>query len=107
MKFIELTYLFSYLGVGNNTEPVPKVVLLQVLLGQVLQIPLGKGNVRGNNDLGLLPLQLDVGSHVGGLAINLIYIIFIYVKFNLPVFLYSPIGKGGSRENLRIHKAKT
>ena len=87
MKFIELTYLFSYLGVGNNTEPVPKVVLLQVLLGQVLQIPLGKGNVRGNNDLGLLPLQLDVGSHVGGLAINLIYIISIYV-FNYYQFFY-------------------
>ena len=71
MKFIELTYLFSYLGVGNNTEPVPKVVLLQVLLGQVLQIPLGKGNVGGDVDGGAINSQGHGIAEGAGLTTNL------------------------------------
>ena len=36
---LEVTELVGVLGGGDHTQPVPQVVLLQVLLGQVLEIP--------------------------------------------------------------------
>lgn len=36
---LEVTELVGVLGGGDHTQPVPQVVFLQVLLGQVLQIP--------------------------------------------------------------------
>lgn len=39
---LEVPELVGVLGVGNDAEPVPEVVLLQVLLGQVLEVPLAE-----------------------------------------------------------------
>ena len=36
---LEVTELVGVLGGGDHTQPVPQVVLLQVLLGQILKIP--------------------------------------------------------------------
>lgn len=41
-------------------SPVADIVLLQVLLGQVLQVALGHGNVGSDSHLGLVTLDLDV-----------------------------------------------
>ena len=37
--YVEVSEFVARLGVGNNSEPVSKIVLLQVLFGEVLQIP--------------------------------------------------------------------
>lgn len=36
---LEVAQLVALLGVSHNPQPVPEVVLLEVLLGEVLQIP--------------------------------------------------------------------
>lgn len=36
---LEVAQLVALLGVRHDPQPVPEVVLLQVLLGQVLQVP--------------------------------------------------------------------
>ena len=48
-------------------SPVADVVLLQVLLGQVLEVALGHGNVSSDGDLGLLTSDLDVVTQSTGL----------------------------------------
>ena len=63
--------MFVFLSGGDHTEPIPQVVLLQVLLGQVLEVPLGEGHVGGEVDLGLGTLQGQVVTEVAGLASNL------------------------------------
>ena len=68
---LEVSELIAVLGVGHNTEPVPEVVLLQVLLGEVLQVSLGEGDVGGEGDLSLLPLHGELLAEVAGLASNL------------------------------------
>ncbi len=35
---LEVAQLVALLGVGHDAQPVPEVVLLQVLLGEILQI---------------------------------------------------------------------
>ena len=69
---LEVSELVAVLGVGNHTQPVSQVVLLQVLLGEVLQVSLGEGDVRGEADLGLNPLHHQILAEVVGLATNLI-----------------------------------
>ena len=44
------TELVVVLGGGNDTDPVTEAVLLEELFGEVLQIPLGERNVRGDGD---------------------------------------------------------
>lgn len=46
-------------------------MLLQVLLGKVLQISLGEWKLGSDVDLGLLAVDLDLGSEVASLAVNL------------------------------------
>merc|ERR1719323_2008280 len=60
---LEVSELIAVLGVGNNTEPVSQVVLLQVSLGE--------GDVRGEGNLGLLPFHGKLLSKVAGLSTNL------------------------------------
>lgn len=36
---LEVAQLIALLGVGHNPQPVPEVVLLQIFLGKILQIP--------------------------------------------------------------------
>ena len=38
---LEIPQLVGILSKCNDTEPIPEVVLLQVLLSQILQVPLG------------------------------------------------------------------
>merc|ERR1712157_609689 len=52
---LEVSELVAVLGGSNHAEPVPQVVLLQVLLGQVLEVPLGEGSGGGEAELVLLP----------------------------------------------------
>ena len=68
---LEVSELVAVLGVGNHTQPVSQVVLLQVLLGEVLQVSLGEGDVGGEGDLGLLPLHGELLAEVAGLASDL------------------------------------
>merc|ERR1712061_950650 len=68
---LEVSQLVAVLGVGNHTKPVPQVVLLQVLLGEVLKVALGEGGGGGDGDLVLLPDKGDLLAEVVGLATNL------------------------------------
>lgn len=36
---LEVAQLVALLGVGHDPQPVPEVVLFQILLGEVLQVP--------------------------------------------------------------------
>merc|ERR1712026_325093 len=68
---LEVSEFVGILGGGDHAKPVPQVVLLEVLLGQVLQVPLGEGCGRGEVDLVLLTHQSDLLAEVVGLAGNL------------------------------------
>merc|ERR1719195_830108 len=63
---LEVSQLVAVLGVGNHTKPVPQVVLLQVLLGEVLKVALGEGGGGGDGDLVLLPDEGDLLAEVVG-----------------------------------------
>merc|ERR1719509_527419 len=68
---LEVSEFVGVLGVSDNTKPIPEVVLLEVLLGEVLEVPLGEGDVAGELDLGLLPGQAHVLPEVASLASHL------------------------------------
>merc|ERR1712177_93489 len=68
---LEVSQLVAVLGVGNHTQPVPQVVFLQVLLGEVLQVALGEGGGGGDGNLVLLPDEGDLLAEVIGFATNL------------------------------------
>ena len=68
---LEVSELVAVLGAGHHTKPVPQVVLLQILLGEVLQVSLGEGDVGGEGQLGLLSLHAELLAKVGSLASNL------------------------------------
>merc|ERR1712109_326673 len=68
---LEISQLVAVLGVGNHTQPVPQVVFLQVLLGEVLKVALGEGGGGGDGDLILLPDKGDLLAEVVGFATNL------------------------------------
>ena len=48
---VEVTELEGLLVGGNDAQPIADLVLLQELLGEVLQVALGEGNVGDNSDL--------------------------------------------------------
>ena len=68
---VEVTELVGVLSVGDNSKEITELLLLQVLLGQVLEVALRHRNVRVNNDLGLLFGDLDGITEVSGLVSNL------------------------------------
>merc|ERR1719175_354599 len=68
---LEVSQLVAVLGVGNHTQPVPQVVLLQVLFGEVLKVALGEGGGGGDGNLVLLPDEGDLLAEVIGFATNL------------------------------------
>merc|ERR1719385_223472 len=68
---LEVSQLVAVLGVGNHTQPVPQVVFLQVLLGEVLKVALGEGGGGGDGNLVLLPDKSDLLAEVVGFATNL------------------------------------
>lgn len=45
---------------GDHAQPVADVVLLEELLGEVLEVALGHGNLGGDGDLGLVASHLHV-----------------------------------------------
>merc|ERR1719481_2466986 len=63
---LEVSQLVAVLGVGNHTQPVP-----QVLLGEVLKVALGEGGGGGDGNLVLLPDEGDLLAEVVGFATNL------------------------------------
>merc|ERR1740131_618286 len=67
---LEVSQLIAVLGVGNHTQPVPQVVFLQVLLGEVLKVALGEGGGGGDSNLVLLPDEGDLLAEVVGFATN-------------------------------------
>lgn len=64
-------------GVGvlvgrDHTEPLAHLVLLEELLGQVLEVPLGEGDARGNRKLSRsLAGDLDIVSELSNLSLDL------------------------------------
>merc|ERR1719378_1683464 len=68
---LEVSQLVAVLGVGNHTQPVPQVVFLQVLLGEVLKVALGEGGGGGDCNLVLLPDKGDLLAEVIGFATHL------------------------------------
>lgn len=69
---VEELELVDTTGGGNDTEPVTELLLLEELLGEVLQVAAGEVNV--GNDLNLtlaLLLDNDVVAEVVGAALNL------------------------------------
>ncbi len=53
VRDVEELDLVTLLGGGNDTEPVTELLLAQMLLGQVLEVALGEGNVGVDPDLAL------------------------------------------------------
>ena len=49
------------------SAPIADVVLLEVLLGEVLQVALGHGDIGSDGHLGLLALDLDVVTKLANL----------------------------------------
>jgi hypothetical protein len=69
---IEVTELVAVLLVGNYAEEITQLLLLQVFLGQILEITLGHGNMSLNDNLSLSFLgDSDSGTEVSGLVVNL------------------------------------
>jgi hypothetical protein len=68
---LEVAELVGVLGRCHHAQPVPKVVLLQVLLRQVLKVALGERHRRRHDDLILLLGEGDVLAEVLGLSGNL------------------------------------
>lgn len=75
----EVSQLVRVLLVGHNTDPITQTVLLQVLLGQVLEVGLGEVHIGANVQLHLGSLKGDIVAQVVYFAVNL--------KASLHVFL--------------------
>lgn len=52
-------------------QEISQLLLLQVLLGQVLQISLGEGQLSSDDDLGLVAGDSHLGAQLTGLAVDL------------------------------------
>lgn len=75
----EVSQLIRVLLVGHNTDPIAQTVLLQVLLGQVLEVGLGEVHIGADVQLHLGPLEGDIVAQVVHFAVDL--------KASLYVFL--------------------
>merc|ERR1740121_143967 len=60
---VEVAELVHLLARGYNMEEIPELLLLEVLLGQILQVTFGKWELSSNSDLGVA-----VQSHLNFLA---------------------------------------
>ena len=65
--------LFQISGLArrDDAEEVAQLLHLEVLLAQVLQVPLGEGGLGGDVDLVLLAADGDLVAEVAGLAVDL------------------------------------
>lgn len=51
---LEVAQLVALFGVGHDSQPVPEVVLFQVLLGEILQVPVRCGGKEKKNIMVIL-----------------------------------------------------
>merc|ERR1719240_2584951 len=68
---VEVAQLVRALVWGDDTKEITELLLLQVLLGKVLQVALRERRLGLHLDLGLLARHLDLLAEVTGLALNL------------------------------------
>jgi len=68
---VEEADLIRRLVVGNNSEPVTELLLLEELLDEVLKVTLREGSLGLNRDLGLLAGDLDGLTELASLAVDL------------------------------------
>merc|ERR1719167_1393675 len=68
---LEVSQLIGIPGGGDNTKPISKIVLLQVFLCQILEVPLREGKIGRQIDLGLGSLQNDIITEVASLTTDL------------------------------------
>merc|ERR1711924_226417 len=71
VRNVEVAKLVCALGGSDHMNIVAELLLLQVLLGQVLQVALGERWLGGHHDLGLLTVDLDLVAEVASLAADL------------------------------------
>jgi len=68
---VEEAQLIHSLGGGDHAQPIPELLLLEELLGQILQIPTREGNVRDDLDLPVARLaDADIIAQVPGAALD-------------------------------------
>ena len=67
---LEVSELIRVFRRGDDSQPVPQVVLLQVLLRQVLEVPFTELNLGTDHDLRLVALDRDGGAQIVRLAID-------------------------------------
>lgn len=69
---VEVTQFKGLLVTGNHAQPITDLILLQELLGKVLQVALGESNVGNNGDLVITSAGDDNSiTQVVGTAFNL------------------------------------
>jgi len=81
----EVTQLVRVLLVGHHTDPVTQAVLLQVLLGQVLEVGLGEVHIGADMELQLGALEGDVVAQVVHLAVDLkagLHVLLLWAERN-------------------------
>jgi hypothetical protein len=67
----------------SSPNPVTKLVLLQELFGEVLEVPLAEGNVRSHCDLRVsIPGELDAIAKLTSLALDLDTIVQEFLKIS-------------------------
>ena len=54
---LEVTQLIALFAVGDNTQPVSEIVLLQIFFGEIFQIPFGERHLGSDSDLALAPFD--------------------------------------------------
>jgi hypothetical protein len=54
---LEVPQLIDVFSGGHHSQPIPQIILLEVLFGQILQISLREGDVTGDTYLGLCALD--------------------------------------------------
>lgn len=68
---VEVTELISVLSRSNNVHKLAQLVLLQELLGQVLEVALAEVDVTDDGDLGGVALDFDGLAELAGFAVDL------------------------------------
>ena len=71
MVNVEVAKLISFLISSNDVHEITQLVLLQELLGQVLQVTLGEVDVTDDGNLGIGAADFDGGGELAGLAVDL------------------------------------
>jgi len=68
---VEVAQVVAVLGLGDHADVVAEQLLLEELLGQVLEVALGEGDLGGHGDHGVITLNGDVVAEDTGLAVDL------------------------------------